>query len=177
MLSVVLVVVGYWHCRAHAFSYDLNCKASLCEWRTTNSSIPIVSFPKADFIDAEVVRVDENGRFLDSDRLKDKKTSRSAGYSVRLKLRLPVEDGSKIKTEQYLMFAPYDLGRRVSKTAVSGIRSFLESEERDRYYYSRGRMITALGIICIFTGLVSLLLSCLFGQWMEVSPRRLKKSS
>lgn len=175
LLSIALVVVGYLHCRSHAYNYTLSCQASQCEWKTTNDTIPVVSFPKADLLDAEVVRVDANGLYAETSSMKDNKSK--YGYSVRLKLRLPLEPGAKLKTDKHLMFAPYDLGRRVSKSAVTSIRSFMDNAEQDSFRYSKGRMITALGIICIFVGLISLVLSCLFGQWMEMSPKRMKKSS
>lgn len=168
------MLVGWFHCSANAFSYTVSCGQGNCVWKTTNSSIPSISFLKSDLIDADVVRVDENGMYADSDRMKDKKAR--YGYSVRLKARLPLEDGSKMKTEKAFMFAPYDLGRRVSKSAVTNIRAFRDNRN-EAFNYTRGKSITALGIVCVFTGLVSLLLSCLFGQWMEISPRRMKKAS
>lgn len=175
LLSVALILVGWFHCRSHAFSYVLACKNSQCEWSTTNTSIPVVSFSKADFLGAEVVRVDSNGLYADTAMIKESRSK--YGYSVRLKVRLPIENGSKLKTDKNFMFAPYDLGRRVSKSVASSMKDFLDNSKAADFRQSRGRMITALGVVCIFIGLVSLTLSCLFGQWMEINPRRMKKAS
>jgi hypothetical protein len=168
------VLFGYFHCRAHAFNYAISCKDSQCVWKTTNVTTPPVSFPKSDLIAAEIVRIDAEGVFVDPSRLKEKGRF---GYTVRLKIRLPIEEGSRIKTEKLILFAPYDLSRRTSKIAVSKINAYLGNKETTGFHYSRGRMISAVGAISIFIGMASLLLSCILGTWIEVNPRKMKKAS
>ncbi|RYH00697.1 hypothetical protein EON65_48860 [archaeon] len=175
LLSLALIVVGYLHCRSNAFSYNLDCRASQCTWSTTNSSVATLNFPKADLLDAEVVRIDRNGVFVDPTRTKEKNLK--YGYSIRLKLRLPVEEGSKLKVDKDFIFAPYDISRRTAKAAVTRIRAFLDNTKSDSFNYSKGRSITSIGVLCMFVGVVSTLMACMFGSWIEAAPRRMKKAS
>lgn len=97
------------------------------------------------------------------------------GYSVRMRIRLPTEPGSRIKTEKKIVLAPYDIGRRASRTAVKKINGFIEQNDEENFSFNRSRYITARGLLAVVFGCVSMVLAVILGQWKESSLRAKKK--
>lgn len=197
VLSICVFFFGIWHCRTYSYSYSLKCGVNDCKYIAFKGSEVSFSFPKSDLVDAELVRINDKGEFMDADQMRKQKLNR-AGYSIRFKARLPVEDGSKIKAEKALVFSPTDMGRREARNGVTGITKYIHSDTAtssqpedgskanmwknvgkfktvDVYH---GRSFTAVGAISSFLALVSLIAACTFGTWSETSRRnRVKKAS
>lgn len=50
-------------------------------------------------------------------------------------------------------------------------------KERHRLHITSSKHVTAVGILGIFFGFVSLIMSFIVGQWSDPTPRRLKKAA
>lgn len=198
ILSICAFVFGIWHCRTYSYSYSLKCNATECKYTAFKGSEVSFSFPKADLLDAELARINDVGEFLDAEAMRKQKTNR-AGYSIRFKARLPVEEGSLLKTEKAIIFAPRDMGRRESRNGVTSISKYIHSSTEDKKMDSidgikpsildklvrgksvdiiHGRSFTAVGAITSFLSVVSLIAAFSFGTWSEKNRRaRVKKAS
>lgn len=127
-----------------------------------------------------------------------KQKSNRAGYSIRFKARLPVEEGSQIKVEKAIILVPYDMGRREARNGVTSITKYIhtgksikdEAEEenkkssgsRNNKYkevnVSYGRSLTTFGALSSLFAVFSLIGAFTFGTWSEKSRNaRVKKAS
>jgi len=196
LASIAVFIFGIWHCRANSFSYTLKCSDTDCAYTSAYKGPAVIfNFPKSDLIDSELARVDKNGEYLDAETMRKQKTNR-AGYTIRFKARLPVEEGSHIKVEKAFIFTPNDMGRRDARNGVTSITKYIHSakaepnqaENEDKLWaklnkyqtvnLKHGRSITAIGAISAFLSVVSLAAALLLGTWSETTRRtRLKKAS
>jgi len=193
--SIAVFIYGIHHCRSNGFSYTLKCSVTDCVYTAAYKGPPVVfNFPKADLVDAELARVDKNGEFLDAEQMRKQKTNR-AGYSIRFKARLPVEEGSHIKVEKAFILTPNDMGRRDARNGVTTITKYIHSakpseskDDEDKLFakinkfatvnLKHGRSFTAFGAISAFLAVVSLAAAVMLGTWSEKTRRtRLKKAS
>lgn len=175
-----LAVIGYGfnHCRTNAYSYSFVCTNNDCRYTAEDRAFGvsnIIQFPKSDFLDAEMVRIDSNGEYVDGSKARSD-PKRYYGYSIRLKLRLPPEPDSRMKIERSIIFNPHDMTRRVARNGAKTLSDSISKDQKD-VSYSKSAMVTSIGVIAIFLGFLGLLLTCLFGQWSEYNPRKLKKAS
>lgn len=54
------------------------------------------------------------------------------GYTVRLKVKLPVEEGSRIKAERPILYSVEDMGRRAAKSAATKINDYIFRSDSSR---------------------------------------------
>lgn len=190
--SICMFIFGIWHCRANSFNYSLKCTQTECNYTAYRGSPVVFTFPKSDLIDADLARVDKSGEFLDAETMRKTKQNR-AGYSIRFKVRLPVEEGSLLKVEKAIVFAPHDMGRREARNGATSITKYIHSaktdDDRKEGIWSKsnkdqtvklnyGRSFTAFGAISAFLSVVSLAAAVLLGSWSEKGRRtRMKKAS
>jgi hypothetical protein len=199
--SICVFILGIWHCRSNAYSFNLDCQMDVCKFSAYKQQTQqIIEFPKSDLVDAELARIDDKGDFLDAEAMRRQKSNR-AGYSVRFKVRLPIESGSKIKTEQAIIFSPVDMGRREARNGATKITKYLHvststedskeekgTNKRNAFtnidpknkvvHLQAGKSITALGAISAFLSIVSLAAAFIFGTWSETTRRgKLKKAA
>lgn len=59
-----------------------------------------------------------------------RKVSMSYGYSVQIKFKSLVEEGSRIKVQTTVLLSPYDTGRRSARGTVSKIDRFIEGKTK-----------------------------------------------
>lgn len=175
MLSLVAVVYGFYHSSQNTYSYSLVCKSFQCEIKSADRGVQnLISFPKQDLLEAELIRIDDSGEYADNNRMKATPREKF-GYSIRLKVRLPPDSTSRMKLEKNVIFLPYDLGRRNARTGVSKIMKFIASDNTENIDYRKGRSVTIIGVFSIFFGLISAGLAFFLGRWSE--QKRLKKAS
>jgi hypothetical protein len=74
-----------------------------------------------------------------------RKVSSSFGYSVQIKFKSLVEEGSRIKVQTAVLLSPYDLGRRSARGTVSKLDRFIEGKTKVPYL-----LTFFLVMICIF---------------------------
>ncbi len=175
LLSLSLVIFGFWHCRARGYHYTIQCDVENCKLSSYGLTTLETKFSKSDLIDAESIRISKDGEYADPAKMKRERRSKF-GYSIRLKIRQPVDEGSRIKVEKFVIYNPNDMGRRQSKSGATRIRDFIENKT-PKLYLNNGKTVTMLGVLSIFFGLVSLLLACVLGKWEERNARRVKKAS
>lgn len=175
---VLLMGYGVYHCRDNAYKYNVACFQSDCFYKIEDRRLgtsSVIQFQKTDLIDAELIRIDTNGEYVDHAKVRaDPK--KFFGYSIKLKVRLPPEPNSRMKIERGIVFSPYDLSRRVARTQAKKISDAIVKENMD-FDVSKTANFTTAGILCVVIGFLGLLLICLFGQWSEHNPRKLKKMS
>ncbi|KAJ1431012.1 hypothetical protein B484DRAFT_448547 [Ochromonadaceae sp. CCMP2298] len=205
--SIIVFVLGVWHMRSSAFSYTLKCSKTDCVYTAFEGQMSKASyaFPKSDLLEAELGRLDSDGSLQDAEAARKQPSSRG-GYTIRLKARLPVGEGSSMKAEKAFAFSPQDMGRRKARAGATSITRYIhmpavadvddEKEEKlpskkakrgkkrgrqakeDELDLSNRKSISAMGLLSCFAALLSLTLACLFGTWSEKTRRtRLKKAS
>ncbi len=191
ILSLGIVYLGFSHCRSYSYNYSLTCTDGQCLWSASDDNIlqysakynnnpenirvNTIAFPKYDLLESELVRVDSNGDFADSTKMRSDKKQKF-GYSIRLRVRQPAEPNSRLKVEKHIMFLPYDIGRRSARSGSKSIQDFIDNGESTTFKFNKSKNITFLGVLSILAGCVSLLSAIIFGRWSE-QPRRTKKSS
>lgn len=194
VVSIIVFFCGIWHCRNNGYSYNLKCNPTECTYTAIKGSEVSFTFPKSDLIDADLARLTDKGEFIDAEQMRKMKNNR-AGYSIRFKARLPIEEGSKMKTEKAIILSPRDMGRREARNGVTSITKYIHSSEtatidsEKESLFSKtnkhrnidihhGRSFTAFGAISSMLSVVSLIFAFLFGTWSETSRRaRVKKAS
>lgn len=174
---MALIAFGVYHSKSNRYNYSIVCKEAECIWKIESRlDNRVISFAKQDFLDAEMVRIDSKGEYVDTTKMKISEYAQ-LGHSIRMRLRVAPELGSRLKVEKYFIFMPFDMGRKTARSGVKSLMGFISDKDRDRFSYSRGRSVTVIGVLSAFFGLISLMLIVLFGRWKESIPRKLKKSS
>jgi hypothetical protein len=179
LVCILLVIFGFYHSKANSYNYDITCKNEECAWTSrTRTNTRVLNFQKQDFLEAEMVRIDSKGEYMDTSKLKQQEQSK-LGYSIRLRMRVPAEEGSKLKIEKNFIFMPVDMGRRTARSGVKALMGLVsEKETPKRFSYSKGRNLSVIGVLSTFFGVVALIVVILLGRWKEsVSPARMKKAS
>ncbi len=174
-LSALVVFFGFWHCRARGYHYTIQCDKEDCQWSSFGVTTTQMMFKRSDLVDAEFIRIDKDGEFTDSAKMKRDKRGRY-GYSIRMKVRQPLEEGSRIKTEKWIVYNPNDMGRRLAKSGTTSIKNYIENKD-EKLYLNNGKTVTVVGVLSIFFGAVSMLLACVLGEFQDHNPRRMKKAS
>lgn len=171
LASVGMFGLGVWHCRNRSSHYALKCSINDCELFYNRDSA--LTFLRKDFSQANYVRINVKGEVVDTSKMKSKQ-SRSFGHSVELRFQKPLDD-PRYKTEKRALFAPEDMGsghaRRVAKSLTKLI--YKPTEPIDERH---GFSVTTIGLLGVIFGILSTVLSLVFGQWQD-TPRRLKKAS
>jgi hypothetical protein len=178
LLFVFLMGFGVYNCRINSYVYNVSCYKSECSYKIEDKRMGLASliqFQKGDLLDAEYVRIDEKGEYADSNKIRAQ-PKRYFGYSIKLKVRLPPEPNSRMKIERTIILAPYDMTRRSARAQAKKISDALLNENMD-FDVTKSSSVTTLGILSITFGFLGLLLACIFGQWSEYNPRKLKKMS
>jgi hypothetical protein len=124
--SVAVLLLGIWHMRANAFNYRLKCSKTDCVYTAFEGQLSMASyaFPKSDLLEAELSRLDSEGKLIDPEIIRKQPNSR-AGYTVRVKARLPVGEGSSMKSEKSFAFSAQDMGRRKARAGATSVTRYL----------------------------------------------------
>lgn len=200
LLSVGLTIYGFRDCSNNAYSSSLKCDEVSCVLNSMTSAVisggpehhtnqdlekkskakremKVTEWARSDFISVDVVAIDNWGAIADtSNKSKREVVKMMLGSNVRLKFRQPVADGSKIKTDRIITLTHQDLGKRPSKTHAARIQKYID-KRTDSVSLNVGRGVTVKGVLYIFFGIISLIMSCLFGQWSDPAKKRLKKKA
>jgi len=131
-----------------------------------------IEWARQDFISVDEVSIDKWGVIVDTANKSRKELIKMRlGSNVRLKFKAPVADGSKIKADRIVTLTHEDMGKRPSKTQAAKIRRYIDNKS-DAVSIQTGKGVTTRGILCIFFGIISLVLSCLFGVWSDPEKKR-----
>lgn len=172
IVSLCLIFYGIRQCRVNAYSYSLQCKDEMCTYTAKSiKGTEIISIHRSDLKSATQVRLN-NGEIMSS----SVKPSGRNGYSISILYNFSPEEGSRLKIEKLLLFSKEDMGRRVSRSTHQAINKYI-TREKDSAQARSGCSVTVVGILISILGLVSSILSCVFGQWSDPEPRHRKKSS
>jgi hypothetical protein len=179
LIAVFFVGFGIYNCRSNSYSYMLDCRKDECSYSVKDGMANRYSkifFPKSDLLDAEAIRIDSSGNYIDISKIPIAE-AKNAGHSIRLKLRLPPEPDSKLKVEKQQVFIPYDIGRRTSRSGVKSITAYILDHTKSDFRFYKGRNVTLVGILSGFFGFLALLVVILFGRWQDSTPKRMKKAN
>jgi hypothetical protein len=118
------------HCRNYSINSTINCDSSSCQvvQKQASGKISSYSFNSQDLIDSEMVRVNE-GEIATTTGV-SRKISASYGYSVQIKFKSLVEEGSRMKVQTAVLLSPYDIGRRSARSVVSKIDRYIEGKNK-----------------------------------------------
>ena len=92
-----------------------------------------------------------------------------------MKFQYAEDPNSRFKAEKKVLFAPEDMGSGHAKKINKQITKMIY-KPNDPIYVKHGFSVTLVGVLGIIFGILSAILSLVFGQWQDI-PRRLKKSS
>lgn len=167
LCSVGVFGFGVWHCRYRSPYFAMKCDDRECNLLQGNN-LPII-IPRREITGAQAVRLDANGDVVDATSMRSK-ASRRLGHSVEIKYQ---HGETKYKVEKKVLFATQDIG---SSSAKQISKSILKSvyKPTEKIDVKHGFAITGLGLTSCILGVLSFILSLLFGQWADI-PKRLKK--
>lgn len=173
--SIIIVYLGNTHCKVYSINSSLICDEKTCDLisKQVDGQLTKYTFSQVDFIDSEITRV-KDGKVISTVGV-SRKISSSYGYSVMIKFKSPVEDGSRIKVQSSVLLSPYDTGRRSARSTVSKIDRYIEGKSKELNLVI-GQTWTVFGTLLIISGFVSLVCSFIFGQFSDPAPRRMRKS-
>lgn len=195
LASVGVFGMGVWHCRTRASHYALNCTTVDCQLFYNRAQEPAAAFPRKDLTQANYVRISADGKVTDTTRMKHKQ-SRSYGHSVELVFQQMVDldnaagaenpetaereqqqqqqsQGGKV--ERKVLFSPEDMGSGVARRVAKKLTKKITQPSED-IYERHGFTATTIGLLGVIFGILSAVLSLLFGEWRDVS-KRLKKAA
>jgi hypothetical protein len=160
------------HSRTNSYHYDITCKNDGCSW-TIQSKLDnrVIPFDKQDLLEADMIRINSDGEYMDTSKMKLQEQNK-LGHSIRLRMRVPAEEGSKLlKVEKTFVFTPVNTGRRSAREGVKKIMNFIGDKSVSKpFSYSRTSHFTLIGALSTFMGLVALVLVILLGKWREQIP-------
>ena len=169
--SICLIVYGFRHCSVNAFTYRLDCAKDMCTLVKFDKQYDLdvrMEFLKADLMRADAVRIDSRGEYADNLTMKKNKNERY-GHSVRMTVRTPADEGSKLKVPRDVILTPRDMNRRPSRTGSSRVSGFIAGN-KPTVSVNASSVVTLVGIFSILGGIASLVMACLFGQWKDKAP-------
>lgn len=128
--SIIIIYIGNLHCNNYSINSTLICDDIKCNLNSKqiDGKLTTYTFDKSDLIDSEVVRI-KNGEIVSTVGV-NRKVSSSFGYSVVIKFKSPVEEGSRIKVQSSVLLSPYDDGRRTTRGTVSKIDRYIEGKSK-----------------------------------------------
>lgn len=178
LASLGIVILGVWHCRSYALYSSIKCSETRCELSIDRAE-PIF-FLRKDFHGSNNVRT-LNDNVVDTAEYREmrkKKTHKSKfGNSVELKFMYSAEDiDSRYKAEKVTMFTKQDMGSSTARRVNRQITKYIGNDIETLNEYTGGTF-TAIGTITVILGIMSSVISCMFGTWADPTPRRFTKKS
>lgn len=158
IVSVVIIFIGFLHCRVYSFDYEMNCDVKMCKLSGTSQNT--LHIPRADLLSVEITEI-PNVISIDGPN----KISRT----LRFYLNLPAEPGSRFKVKKNVLFTPHDMGEKYSQTAYQSAQQYMKADanRKEALLLSNSQSTTTIGIISMVIGAVSALLSLILGQWSQ----------
>ena len=182
--SIIVIVFGFWHCRANAYNYQLQCDADQCNFVYPSNfelddSTPLIIL-KEDLKFADDVTIDEETiKIIDTIGMKSRKVNKMP-KSVAIKYDVYADetrnpDSKELRT---LVFQPVNIGRRKARSQARKIKDYLNVNEDtvEGINMGHGKFVTAVGIVSIVLGIVSLILSFALGSWKDEQLDRMRKN-
>ena len=176
--SVVVVIFGFYHCRTNAYNYKMTCDTTSCkfEYPVGARFMETRTIERSNILYAENVHWDEReNKHVDSKGMSNRKSSK-LGLTVAVKYNIWDESG-EAKSLETLVFPPTDMGRRKARSSLRKIKEYLNNrDENDEVATEHGKMVTALGVVCIIFGITSIILSLSLGSWKDEKLKRVRRN-
>jgi hypothetical protein len=121
------------------------------------------------------MKIGEGGQLF----LVEEKVSRKRGFTkltLRFQIKIPAEEGSRLKVEKPIQISHYDMGRRNARISYTNALKYLK-QETNELKITASKSVTTAGVLSLTFGLISLIFSCAFGQFSDQTPKRLKKAA
>jgi hypothetical protein len=184
LVSVISVVLGFWHCRANAYNYAFICDNTRCvleypvggKLPDYNGQLLVDEFNKLaiqkdDIVISKSVSLDENNLIVDTTEM----TTRAiAKLGLTTQITYKYYNNAAKPTEfvnHSILFPPIDQGRRKARGALRKLQDYT-SGRITVLNQQHGRMVTAPGILGVIFGIVSIILSLVLGTWADDKTRR-----
>ena len=173
--SIMVVLFGFYHCRANSFNYKMTCDTTMCkfEYPSGDRFEETLTIERSNIMHAENVHWDERKKEVVKP-VSNRSTSK-LGMTVAVKYHSWDESGEK--SLETLVFPPTDMGRRKSRTSLRKLKEYLNNRtENDEFVHEFGKMVTALGVVCIVFGITSIILSLALGSWKDEKISRVRRN-
>lgn len=172
-LSISLVIFGFWHCRASSFNDFFICNEIECRLVVGGGSENTFLMHRNDLTHVEIVRVDSGNKVVNWYHLEPKQVNQ-LGHNIEIKFMHSSDPGNKYQIQRHALLSHRDMSRVRVKFAYNQIFDYMQ-RKTDKVDVRNESMLSVIGVISICLGAISLVLSCLIGQWSDPTPRRLKK--
>ncbi len=180
LVSIAAVVYGISHCRSNAYNYSLVCSSTKCTIEYPADRIPDFAgqpvvldernslvIQKSDIDFTDNVSVDEQGKVVDTGPLTARDLSKLGTTTSIRYFHYPDGPSSPAtRVKSSVIFPPMDMGKRKARGALRKIKEYT-SGKTTGLNLQHGQAITALGILLIIFGLVSIILSLVLGTWKD----------
>jgi hypothetical protein len=177
--SIFVVIFGLWHCSSTSYNYKMSCDAEKCSFEYPKGSLwePTVTLERVNILYAENVHWDDIKKAqVDTKGMASRKISK-LGMTVAVKYNQYLESNPDQKELRTLVFPPVDMGRRKARQTLRKVKEYLnEKEDKDELDQQHGKMVTALGVVCIIFGITSVILSLALGSWKDEKLQRVRRN-
>ena len=171
--SICLIIFGFWHCRASAFSDSFICNEVECRLVVGSGQENNFLMHRNDLTHVEIVRVDRNNHVVNWYHLEPKQVNQ-LGHNIEIKFMHSSDPSNKYQIQKHALLSHRDMSRVRAKFSYNQIFDYMQ-RKTDRVEVRNESMLSILGVMSICFGAISLFLSCVIGQWSDPVPRRLKK--
>ena len=178
-VSVVAVIWGCFNCYNNAYSYKMSCNKEMCtftypaakDWLPSSGNAPFV-LKRSDMKFIETTNVKDDGEVVNTDGMRNVDQGK-LGMSVSIKYNQM--DASGDESIQTLIFPPMNIGRRKARGVSRKIKDYVQ-ERLDKVSSQHGQSVTAVGILCVIFGSVSVLLSFVLGTWKDEKIKKMRRN-
>jgi hypothetical protein len=168
-VSLLLIMGGVAHNRAYVRSAFVRCDEAHCALKLYTPTGEIErSIPRSSLQFCELVRL-SGEKAIDGTNLSRKKQKR-LGFT----LMLTISDGDS-HASVTKQLTTWNMGRKKSRRQHAAVNTYIEKKE-DSLEIEEQSSWTVTGVICLVFGVMSLVLSCLLGEWRSASRKSGKKS-
>lgn len=180
ILSLIAVIYGILHCRSNAYNYSLICSSTKCVIEYPVGRIPNflgqqvvlddknrLVINKEDMSFTDNVPVDADGNAIDTGPLTTREVSKlGLTTSIRYFHYPDGMNNAATRISNNVLFPPMDMGRRKARGALRKIKDYT-SGKTTGLNLQHGQVVTALGILLVIFGIVSIILSLVLGTWKD----------
>jgi|Transcript_34630 hypothetical protein len=155
LISLFCVFVGFLHCQASSYRYELLCDDKTCVMKGTSQ--PTLTISRADLLKPDIFEITKT---VPTDHIV---------RTLQIFYNAPAEPGSRFKVTKNSIFTPYDMGETKVNEGYEAIQKYIRSDalRSDNLHLVHNKSTTMLGLIFGIGGSISTILSLLFGSWSK----------
>ena len=173
--SVLIILFGAWHCRVSSFRDSFKCNELECRllFGDNRDAVSKYVIHRSDLTHIEIVRVDDDNIVVNWYHLPTREVNK-LGHNVELKFMHSTDPDSKYQIQKQVLLSHRDMGKLKATQFYKQVHEYM-NKKRDVVNIVNESHVSMLGVLSITFGGISMVMSCILGQWSDPVPRRQKK--